>query len=172
MLQCGSGRWRAGDGVEGGQGTGVPGGDHVFDRGAGAGGVQDRAYAGGAVVVQVFGADQGVEELSLGGVRSLGGQGEQDGVLALAQVVQDGLAGVVGSAVDAEEVVAQLKGLPERECVARQGGVQVRSASARVAPQCRGRSTVYFAVLKRITCRAASWSVIGPSGVMRSKYWP
>ena len=71
--------------------------------------------------VEVGPADELLEPAAPRVVGAREGVGEQDGALALAQVVAGGLAGGLGVAEDAEEVVAQLERAAEVEPVAREG---------------------------------------------------
>ncbi len=83
------------------------------------------------------GAERGVEQLGLGGRQRVQRQGDQHGALALDEVVARRLAGRRRVAEDAEQVVAQLEGLAQRQAEAgelvdhlgeapRQGGADVQ----------------------------------------------
>ena len=76
------------------------------------------------------------------------GEGDEHGALALDQVAAGRLPGRRRVAEDAEQVVAQLEGLAQRE-PERAELAQLRPAypPARVAPMCSGRSMEYFADL-------------------------
>ena len=80
--------------------------------------------------------------------RAASGQRDQHRALALGEVVAGRLAGDLRVAEDAEQVVAQLERLAERQPErgsARRAGRG--SAPARAAPTCSGRSMEYFADL-------------------------
>ena len=82
------------------------------------------------------------------GRRGVEGERDQHGALALDQVVAGGLAGGRRVAEDAEQVVAQLERLAERQPERRQLGQRApASAPASAAPMCSGRSMEYFADL-------------------------
>ena len=93
--------------------------------GVGAGGVDDRAQPGD-VVGRQRGAEGGVEAGGVGRRGAVERQGDQHGALALDQVVAGGLAGRRRVAVHAQQVVAELEGLTEREAVRRQLPQHVR----------------------------------------------
>ena len=81
----------------------------------------------------------------LGGVE---GERDEHGALALDQVVAGGLAGGGRVAEDAEQVVAQLERLAQRQPERRQLAASSRAeAPASAAPMCSGRSMEYFADL-------------------------
>ena len=80
----------------------------------GAGGVDDPAQLGDLVGGEV-GAERAVEQRGVGGGGGVEGEGDQHGALALDQVVAGRLAGGGRVAEDAEQVVAELERLAERE---------------------------------------------------------
>ena len=88
--------------------------DDGLDLGRGPGGVDDPAQLGDVVGGEV-GAERAVEERGVGGRGGVEGEGDQDGALALDQVVAGGLAGGGRVAEDAEQVVAELEGLAQRQ---------------------------------------------------------
>ena len=92
-------------------------------------------------VAEVAADDRGLPRVGAGQ-----GRGDQHRALALAQVVAGRLAGLGGVAEHAEDVVAQLERLAERQPVrAQSAGDSVGEPPARAAPRCSGRSIVYFA---------------------------
>ena len=124
-------------------------GDALLDGLDGAELVEQVADAVEPAVVEVRVAD-GVLDLGHRGAREprcavgpLHGERDQQGALALAQVVARGLAGDRRVAEHAEQVVAQLEGdadVGAEAAVARRPGPGPAPASA--APRCSGRSTV------------------------------
>ena len=66
------------------------------------------------------GAERAVEEGGVGGGGGVEGEGDQHGALALDQVVAGGLAGGGRVAEDAEQVVAELERLAQRQAERRQ----------------------------------------------------
>ena len=114
-----------------------------------------RAPESSMIAAQLVDVGRG-ERRTEGGVQALGlrlGRGvererDEHGALALDEVVAGGLAGLLGVAEDAEQVVAQLEGLAERQAEAASAARAVRRvAPARPAPMCSGRSMEYFADL-------------------------
>ena len=93
------------------------------------------------------GAEGGVELGRRGRRSSVEGEGDEHGALALDQVIAGGLAGDDGVAEDAEQVVAELEGLAEREAERRSSARVWSEAPARAAPIWMGRSMEYFADL-------------------------
>ena len=94
------------------------------------------------------GAERAVEERGVGGRGGVEGERDQHGALALDQVVAGGLAGGGRVAEDAEQVVAELERLAERQAVGRSARPSSSAeAPARAAPMCSGRSMEYFADL-------------------------
>ncbi len=91
-----------------------------------------------AVFGQVRIAHQLVQVPSLDGGGALGGQREQDGVLAFTKVVQDGFAGLVRVAVYAQQVVAELEGFPQRQREGRQGLMEGGFGSCEDGPGVQG----------------------------------
>ena len=121
--------------------------DDGLDLGVRAGVVDDPAQPLDVVRRQV-GAQRGVELRGLGRGSGVQGEGDQDGALALDQVVAGGLAGEVRVAEDAEQVVAELERLAERQPEgAELAPVVASEAPARAAPTWSGRSMLYFADL-------------------------
>ena len=84
--------------------------DDLLELGEGAAGADQVAQLGDLVDVE-RGAEGGVEATALLGGERVERQGDQDGALALDEVVAGGLAGRRRVAEDAEDVVAQLEGL-------------------------------------------------------------
>ena len=101
-----------------------------------------------ALGVEVGPAEAGLDQRRPCSSAPCEGVGDEDGALALAQVVAGRLARRGGVAEDPEQVVAQLERLAEVEAVARQRReVVARSAPPAVAPMRSGCSMVYFALL-------------------------
>ena len=121
------------DGLDGGERAGVA--EHVLD-------------GSDARVVDVGVAPRWREDLALVGVGHVERAGHQQGPLALADVVTARLAGDVLLTEDPEHVVAQLERLAQRDAVGRQRTEQLLGRRRlRAAPNCSGRSMVYFADL-------------------------
>ena len=121
--------------------------DHRLDLGVRAGVVDDAAQLGDLASVEA-GAEASVEQRGVGGGRAVEGQRDQHGALALDQVVAGGLAGGGRVAEDAEQVVAQLEGLAERQPERRElGAASPVRPPARAAPMWSGRSMEYLADL-------------------------
>ena len=87
--------------------------------------------------------------------RQVDGQRDEQGPLALAQIVAGRLAGLDRVAEHAEHVVAQLERLTERHGVGDSAANTSSGAPAIAAPRCSGPSTVYLLVLNSAT-RSAS----------------
>ena len=121
--------------------------DDGLDLGVRAGVVDDPAQP-----VDVGRRQRGAERrVQLRGLRRGSGiqrEGDQHRALALHQVVARGLAGDRRVAEDAEQVVAQLERLAERQAERRELGQSLLGdAPARAAPMWSGRSMEYFADL-------------------------
>ena len=105
----------------------------------------------------LLGAEVGIAEELVEQARAVRGQPlprdrDEHGALALAQVVAARLAGDLGVAEDAEQVVAQLVGDAEGQAEpAQRVELRRRSRPAMAPPITRGDSTVYFADLYTIT---------------------
>ena len=119
----------------------------LLDLGVRARAVDDLAQVGHRGLVEA-GAERGVEASAASPVGAVERQRDEHGALALDQVVAGGLAGDGRVAEDAEQVVAQLEGLAERQPERGSASSSCSGvAPARAAPMWSGRSMEYFADL-------------------------